>query len=64
MTTRKTTKPAARRTKTVVPQPIKKTEDAALATRKAIGTVKDYAKAGGILGFCFLRTLATGRVTK
>lgn len=56
-------------------QPIVKTENAALATREATEraavatrdaavTAGKYAKAGGILAFCFLRTLVTGKTTE
>lgn len=56
---------ATRRSSTKsLPAPIVKTEAAAVATRKAIGTGRDYLKAGGILAYCFTRTLFTGRTTK
>lgn len=45
-------------------QPIVNTEDAALRTREAAATGARYAKAGAILGYCFLRTLITGKVTE
>jgi hypothetical protein len=45
-------------------QPIVKTEDVALAARKGIVHTGKLAKAAGILGYCFVRTLVTGKVTE